>query len=52
MPGSAAIFPAIVMIATNFDVAGFFGVTVMKLGQAAIHRGMGDVNLWKTLVFP
>ena len=24
----------------------------MKLGQAVIHRGMGDVNLGKALVFP
>jgi len=52
LKGSASLFPAIVMIASNFDVAVFFRVPAMKLGQAVIHRGMGDVNLGKTLVLP
>jgi len=52
LKGSATLFPAIVMIAPNFDVAGFFRIPVMKPGQAPIHRGMGDENLWKSLVFP
>ena len=52
LKGSDTLFPAIVMIAPDFDVASFFRVTVMKLGQAVIHRGMGDVNLGRALVFP